>query len=77
MVTAYILINIQSGTEKEVSEQLLKLKEVKDLNVVYGEYDIITKVDIKNMEGLQEFIINKIRSIKSIKRTSTMIAVKS
>jgi DNA-binding Lrp family transcriptional regulator len=76
MVTAYILINVASGTETEVGNELLNLKEIKDLNVVYGEYDLIIKVELKNMEDLQDFIINKVRSIKAIKRTSTMIAVK-
>jgi len=76
MVTAYLLINVASGTETTVANALLKLREVKDVSVVYGEYDLILKIELKTMESLQEFILNKIRTISDIKRTSTMIAVK-
>lgn len=72
MVTAYILVVVAPGKENQVASRLLKLSEVKDLGIVYGEYDIIIKVEVPSMEALQNFVLN-IRKDKSIERTSTMI----
>lgn len=75
MITAYILMVTQSGTEGKVLKKLKKAKEVKDITIVYGEYDIIMKVEVKEMEDLQRFIIKNIRAIKDVERTSTMIGL--
>jgi len=72
MVTAYILIVVAPGKENQVASRLLKMSEVKDLGIVYGEYDIIIKVEVPSMEALQNFVL-KIRKDKNIDRTSTMI----
>lgn len=75
MVTAYVLIITRPGAEDEVAMNLLKMKEVKDAGVVYGEYDIVTKVEVPTMEGLQGFIL-KLRKDKAVERTTTMIVSK-
>jgi DNA-binding Lrp family transcriptional regulator len=76
MVVAYVLLIVKPGEESNVAEKLKKKKEVKDVSVVYGEYDIIAKVEMPNMEGLQNFLIKEIRAMDEIERTSTMISLK-
>ncbi|MDD5182018.1 MAG: Lrp/AsnC ligand binding domain-containing protein [Candidatus Nanoarchaeia archaeon] len=76
MVVAYVLLIVKPGDESNVAEKLKKKKEVKDVSVVYGEYDIIAKVEMPNMEGLQNFLIKEIRGMDEIERTSTMISLK-
>ena len=76
MVTAYVLLIVKPGEESKVSEKLNKLKEVKDVSVVYGEYDIVAKVEKPNMEELQNFLIKNIRAMDEVERTSTMISLK-
>ena len=72
MVLAYILITIKSGAEKEVLDKLKAVEEVKDANLVYGEYDLIVKVDLNEISQLSDFVIEKIR-ILPIERTTTLI----
>ncbi len=76
MVTAYLLILVKPGEETTVVEKLNQFDEVKMTDVVYGEYDIIAKVEVPDMSALQKFLIEKIRKIDEIERTSTMIAIK-
>ena len=76
MVVAYVLLIVKPGEESNVAEKLKKKKEVKDVSVVYGEYDIIAQVEMPNMEGLQNFLIKEIRAMDEIERTSTMISLK-
>jgi len=73
MINAYILIVVDSGAETKVKKELEKFKQVKDLQIVYGEYDLVMKVELNEMKDLQEFIIKNIRAIKQVQRTSTMI----
>jgi len=74
MVVAYILMMVEPGSENRVAAQLLKRSEVKDVAVVYGEYDIICKVEVDSMEALQSFIIGLRKKNKAIRTTTTMIA---
>jgi len=74
MVTAYIMVEVESGAENEVAKALKKKPGVKDVGVVYGEYDIVLKVEVKAMEGLQAFVLS-LRKERGVRRTTTMIAV--
>jgi DNA-binding Lrp family transcriptional regulator len=76
MVVAYVLLIVKPGEESKVAEKLIKMKEVKDVSVVYGEYDIVAKVEKTNMEELQNFLIKQIRAMDEVERTSTMISLK-
>lgn len=73
MVTAYLLINTKPGTETKVAEALVKKEEIKDINIVYGAFDIIMKVDVKSMEALRAFILG-MRKEFNVEQTSTLIS---
>ena len=58
-VKAYIMLNVNTGFEDEVCEELVKSDEVEEVSSVYGEYDALIKVHTKNMDQLDKFILNK------------------
>jgi len=72
-VQAYILFKVNSGTEREVCEKIVEFDEVLTADIIYGEYDVITKVFVPNLAALETFTTDKIRKIPSILLTSTMI----
>jgi DNA-binding Lrp family transcriptional regulator len=76
MVEAYILIKVKVGAERNVVEKLKKLKEIRDINELYGEWDIIAKIEVPNIEDLDALITEKIRDNDEIELTSTMIVAK-
>jgi DNA-binding Lrp family transcriptional regulator len=76
MVVAYVLLIVKPGEEANVSAKLKKMKGIIDVSVVYGEYDIIAKIERPSMEELQNFLIKEIRAMDEIERTSTMISLK-
>jgi len=71
-IRAYILFKVSSGTEREIAKKIADFDEVLDAGIIYGEYDLIAKISVQEMEHLNEFL-EKIRSIPSIMLTSTMI----
>lgn len=69
-------MNVKTGTEDEVSNQILKFSEVEEIAVIYGEYDLIVKVKAKDMSHLDKLIVDKMRSIQDILLTATMLIAK-
>ncbi|MGB9675419.1 MAG: Lrp/AsnC family transcriptional regulator [Candidatus Nanoarchaeia archaeon] len=73
MLTAYILLRVDSGVEREVLESLLDFDEVEEAELIYGEWDVIAKLNIDDLEKLSEFVLTAIRPIKGVRQTSTLI----
>lgn len=76
MVIAYVLITIQSGSEKEVLKKVSSFKETLEVDLVYGEYDAIVKVKVEELSDLEKFLSEKVRALPNIFLTTTMIVAK-
>jgi DNA-binding Lrp family transcriptional regulator len=72
-VHAYIMFKVSSGTEREACEKIAEFDEVLVAGIIYGEYDVIAKVSVPDLETLEEFLAEKIRKVPSVILTSTMI----
>lgn len=74
MAKAFVLINSEIGGEQEVVDQLNAMKEVVEVSIVYGVYDVIVKLEADSMEVLKELITSKVRHLNKVRSTMTMIA---
>ena len=72
-ILAYVLFKVASGTEREVAQKLIEFKEVKEADIVFGEYDVIASLTTENLENLEEFVSESIRNVPNVLVTSTMI----
>jgi len=72
---AYVLINTEVGTEREVLERLREVPEVKEAYIVFGVYDIIAKVSVERQEQLGEVVTSKLRRLPNVRHTLTLVAV--
>jgi DNA-binding Lrp family transcriptional regulator len=72
-VIAFVLLTVATASEKNVSKLLSAMKEVLEVSELYGEYDIIIKVELSSLPELDTFLTDKIRSIADVNLTSTMI----
>ncbi|KEQ56069.1 AsnC family transcriptional regulator protein [Marine Group I thaumarchaeote SCGC AAA799-E16] len=75
MKRAYVLINCNLGTEKEILETLRSIKSVKEAHGTFGAYDIIVEVIADSMDKLREEITWKIRKIPYIRATLTLTGI--
>ena len=73
MPTAYVLINCDLGSEYKIIEELKRLPEVVEVSNVMGSYDIITKVAADSVDKFKEVIDLKIRRVKQVNATLTLI----
>jgi len=75
MPLAFVFINAETGSEDEVLKGLGKIVDVKEAHVVYGVYDIVAKVEAETMDKLREVIARKVRKVRGIRSTLTMLAM--
>ena len=72
---AYLLIRVLED-EVGVMETIKRMEEVKEVHVLFGEWDLLVKLKMPQAEMVGTFVMEKIRSIPEIKLTSTMIVAK-
>ncbi len=68
------MINVKKNHKKEVLEKLSRTSDVMDVYPIYGDYDIIAKIQAKSFSGLGKVIVRKILSIDSVLATKTYTA---
>ena len=74
MPLAYVLINTARGSEDKVLNELKKVEGIIEVHTLYGMYDIIAKVEIKDTEDkFKENIFWKIRRISEVESTITLV----
>ena len=73
MPRAYVLFNVESGSEDNVLKQLRNINNVEEAYVSYGVYDLVIRVKADTMEELKNSVTHKIRTIKQVRSTLTLI----
>ena len=76
MVIGFVLIHVSPLHEYEVFNKLSKLPEVIELHPLFGEYDLIEKIEAEDYESIGEIIIHKIKTIKGTTDTKTLTGIK-
>ncbi len=72
MSIAYTLIQCDKLKVDVVIEQLKKIDSVKEIQEVFGMYDIIIKVQTNDTQTIPETISTQIRKIEKLKSTLTL-----
>lgn len=73
MPKAFVLINVESGSETDVVDQIKKVEGVEEAYYSYGVYDVISKVKADSMEKLKDMVTRKIRTLDHVRSTLTLI----
>jgi DNA-binding Lrp family transcriptional regulator len=72
MVIGFILVTTSPSMEKVAVKALSKVPEVQEAHLLFGEYDILLKVEAKDMDDLGRIVIKKIRAKKGVIDTETL-----
>lgn len=71
----FVLIDIEPTREKEVYGKLMKLEHIVELYPLFGEYDLIAKVEAASFDAIGDIVVSKIRVIEGVKATKTLARV--
>jgi Lrp/AsnC family leucine-responsive transcriptional regulator len=74
---AFIHVWIDHTKNVNARDQVIAIPEVLECHHMAGDCDLLLKVLVKDTAALEELLINKIKTIKSITRTSTTIILSS
>ena len=75
MSLAWILISWEPGRERDVYLQLLDMPVVSEVSVVYGELDLVARIDFETEKEMSKTLIEDMRHVEGIRKTETLIAV--
>ncbi len=72
MVIGVTLVTVVPGQEKAAYNELIKIKGIKDVYHVFGEYDFVV---ISNVDGLSALnkLVDTIRESENITSTQTIV----
>ncbi len=76
MMIGFVLINAAPAREHDVYNKLSKVPEIIEFHLLFGEYDLIAKIEAEDFEDLGVVVVNKIRSIDGVIGTKTLTGAK-
>jgi len=76
MSIGFVLIKAAYNHEHTVYNKLLKTQGVIEVYPLFGEYDLIAKIEDEDFEKTGEIVVDKIRSIKHVTDTKTLTGTK-
>jgi len=53
---AYCMVSVKPGTDKDVAKELSKDKEIAELHAIFGEYDLMLKIETEDQKKLGEYL---------------------
>jgi DNA-binding Lrp family transcriptional regulator len=77
MAIGFALLSISPLHEKTVYEKLRQIPEIVEVHPLFGEFDILVKIEAHDIDSIGSIVINKIRSVQGIVDTKTLIGTKS
>ena len=75
MINAYILLTMRPGNSNNTIKEIRKIENVEKISVVAGEYDIVVRVHVKDLEKLLG-VTNEIQMVDGVKKTTTQVIEK-
>lgn len=71
----FVLIKTSPAAEREVYDILKKLDSVQEIHSLFGEFDLIAKIQAENFNKLGQVVVDDIRSIDGVKDTKTLTGI--
>ncbi len=69
MALAWILISCEPGRERDVYRHLLSMSAVSEVSVVYGELDLVARIDFESEMEMSKTLIGEMRHVEGIRKT--------
>lgn len=75
MISAYILITMQPGKTDKAIKEMRSICNIVKISIIAGEYDIVVRAQVKNLEDLLE-VTDKLQVVEGVSKTTTQIIEK-
>jgi len=72
MAAGYVLVNVSPGKESEAYESIKSVPNVTDATMLFGDYDIIAKLEADSLGEIAKTVVEIIRQIPGVTDTKTL-----
>lgn len=72
LVIGVTMINVLPGYEKAAYRELKNIEGIKDVYHVFGEYDFVVIIDVKDLSILNT-VVDRIRESETVTATQTIV----
>jgi DNA-binding Lrp family transcriptional regulator len=76
MAVGFVLVSAKPMEEHAVYNALLRVEEIIEVHPLFGEYDLILKIDVSSVEEVGEIVVNRVRTIEGVLDTKTLTGVR-
>ncbi len=76
LVIAYLLMTTSTGKEMSVIERLRELPELSEVHQLFGQYDIIARMETGDYDKLCDVVLEKVRTIPGVTGSRTLICAR-
>ena len=82
-LVAYVAITVDYNqireknlTMRDLTKKIGKLPFVEEISLVTGQTDVVVKARVKNIDELNEFVMQEVRNYDGVEKTQTMVILK-
>jgi DNA-binding Lrp family transcriptional regulator len=72
MTIAYVLITSAPQRDHQIYLELKRIKEVVEVYPLFGDYDLIAKIDSSDVESIGRLVLYKVGAIPGVVHTETL-----
>ena len=74
-ITAFVMVKVSPQTDqKDILEYVFRKQQVQEASMITGEFDVIFKARVSNMDELNQLIVQDLRKQRGVSETRTMIS---
>ena len=73
---AYVLITTATGKESSVIDSIRHLPELSEAHQLFGQYDVIARMETEDYDKLCDVVLQKIRSVPGVTGSRTLICAR-
>jgi DNA-binding Lrp family transcriptional regulator len=74
-IQAYIMTNMYPGIYDKALDEIKKISNIEKISVVTGDYDIVVKVNVKNLGQLHK-LTSQLHKVEGVEKTNTQVIEK-
>ena len=74
MPSAFVLINVDTGTDEAVFQALTQIVNITEAHLIYGINDVVVKIEADSMLELKD-VVMKIRRLDHVSSTTTIVVM--
>lgn len=71
----FVLVKCEIGRASDVGEKIASsIEEAQEVYSITGEYDLLVKFMLPNLQAMSDLVLTKLHSIPGIKETHTFVS---